>query len=191
VAGQLNDSHLVAFTDKIQELKELSLQHHPLAGLNPSSLTVDSPVPFSLKRLWYDLIDFETQTFKGPQRDQLSLETAGDPNNLVQPRYTPHAMGAAGPFLNQAAKGIRRQLNLLRSRLLDRRFDFILHPGPWEPDLEGTTHEDLDTLLQGWIGHDKPVTVLDLSGVPSAVLGSGLIDHSQNMTAAAIQIAEK
>jgi hypothetical protein len=127
-------------------------------------------VPFSLKKLWYDLIDFETATFTGQQRDQPALEAAGDPATLTPPRYTPHAMGATGPFLNQAAKGIRRQLSLLRSRLLDRRYDFILHPGPWEPDLGGQTAQDLDTLLGGWLGHDRPITILDLSGVPSSVL---------------------
>lgn len=170
VAGQLGDNHLIAFTDKIQELKEARLTAAPLAGLDLQSLTVDSPVPFSLKKLWYELIDFETKTFTGPQKDQAALEAAGDAATLTPPRYTPHAMGAAGPFLNQAAKGVRRQLNLLRSRLLDRRFDFILHPGPWEPNLEGVTVEDLDTLLAGWLGHERPITILDLSGVPSTVL---------------------
>jgi hypothetical protein len=170
VAGGLSDNHLIAFTDKIQELKESRLGTGPLPGLDPKSLTVDSPVPFSLKKLWYDLINFETTTFTGPQRDQTALEDTGDPATLTPPRYTPHAMGTAGPFLNQAAKGIRRQLNLLRSRLLDRRYDFILHPGPWEPDLAGQTAQDLDTLLAGWLGHDRPITILDLSGVPSSVL---------------------
>jgi uncharacterized protein len=170
VAGGLNDNHLIAFTDKIQELKEARLAAGPLPGLDPQSLTVDSPVPFSLRQLWYDLIDFETTTFTGVQRDQPAREAAGDAATLTAPRYTPHAMGTAGPFLNQAAKGIRRQLNLLRSRLLDRRYDFILHPGPWEPDLAGQTVQDLDTLLAGWLGHDRPITILDLSGVPSTVL---------------------
>ncbi|MGA0565638.1 ATP-binding protein [Ancylobacter sp. VNQ12] len=170
VAGGLNDNQEIAFTDKIQELKATRLVAAPLPGLDPQSLTVDSPVPFSLKQLWYDLIDFETTTFTGPQRDQPARENPGDAATLTPPRYTPHAMGAAGPYLNGAAKGIRRQLNLLRSRLLDRRFDFLLHPGPWEPDLNGVVAHDLDALLAGWLGHDRPITILDLSGVPSTVL---------------------
>lgn len=170
VAGSLSDNHLIAFTDKIQELKEVRLRASPLPGLDPQSLTVDSPVPFSLKQLWFDLTDFETMTFTGVQRDQPAREALGDPETLTAPRYTPHAMGAAGPYLNQAAKGIRRPLNLLRSRLLDRRYDFILHPGPWEPDINGQAPQDLDTLLSGWLGHDRPITILDLSGVPSSVL---------------------
>ncbi len=170
VAGGLNDNQEIAFTDKMYDLKAARLQAAPLAGLDPQSLTVDSPVPFSLKRLWYELIDFETTTFTGPQRDQPAREDRGDLETLTPPRYTPHAMGAAGPFLNSAAKGIRRQLNLLRSRLLDRRFDFLLHPGLWEPDSNGAVASDLDVLLQGWLGHERPITILDLSSVPSVVL---------------------
>jgi len=170
MTGSLSDAHEIAFTDKIFELKAKSLKAHPLSGLDPKSLTVDSPVPFSLKQLWYELIDFEVMTFTGPQRDQPSREDAGDPESLTQPKYTPHAMGAVGPFMNTAAKGIRRPLNLLRSKLLDRRYDFALHPGPWEPQLDGSVQLDLDKLLEGWLGHDRQITILDLSGVPSAVL---------------------
>jgi DNA helicase HerA-like ATPase len=36
--------------------------------------------------------------------------------------------------------------------------------------LGGQTAQDLDTLLAGWLGHDRPITILDLSGVPSSVL---------------------
>lgn len=170
VVGGLSDPHLVAFTDKIQELKEETLTVREFAGLDAQSLTVDSPIPFSLKRLWLELIEFETMTLGGPQRDQPQREQDGDAESLLAPRYKPHAMGSAGPFLNQAAKGIRRQLNLLRSRLLDRRYDFILHPGAWEPAIDGSTVQDIDTLLEGWLGHDQPITILDLSSVPSAVL---------------------
>jgi DNA helicase HerA-like ATPase len=170
LAGDLTENHEVAFTDKIQELKSESLANRPLPGLELQSLTVDAPVPFSLKRLWYDLIDFETTTFVGDKRDEPALEEAGDPDSLKPPKYRPHAMGTAGPFLNQAARGIRRPLNLLRSRLLDRRYDFLLHPGPWEPSLSGETEDDLDVLLEAWLGHDRQLTILDLSGVPSTVL---------------------
>lgn len=170
VAGGLTDGHETVYFDKIQEMKGQSLTTNPLPGLALSSVTVDSPVPFSLKQLWYDLIDFESTTFTGLQRDVPALEDAGSADNLVPPRYTPAAMGSAGPFLNQQAKGIRRSLNLMRSRLLDRRFDFILHPGPWEPTLQGQVNSDLAPLLEGWLGHDRPMTILDLSGVPSAVL---------------------
>ena len=101
----------------------------------------------SLKKLCYDLIDFETTTYEGKDRDQPTLQRHGNPDTLTPPTYKPHAMGTAGPFLNQRAIGIQRPLNLLRSRLLDRRYNFLLRPGPWEPDVDGKIQRDLDALL--------------------------------------------
>ena len=170
LTGGLQGNSETAFTDKIFELKLEShnIQHFP--GINSESITVDTPVPFSLKKLWYDLIDFELTTFEGPNRDQPTKQDVGDPANLIAPTYKPHAMGSAGPYLNTSAIGIQRPLNLLRSRLLDRRYSFLLRPGPWEPDLSGKPEKDLDTLLAGWLGGEKPITILDLSGIPGNVL---------------------
>ena len=46
----------------------------------------------------------------------------------------------------------------------------MLHPGAWEPALDGQTEADLPELLERWLGSEKPITILDLSGVPSTVL---------------------
>ena len=170
LTGGVDGARETAFTDKIYQLKVNSHSSQQFSGIEQSSITVDTPIPFSLNQLWYELIDFEIATFEGPQRDQSTRQTTGDAAQLISPTYKPHAMGAQGPFLNQHALGIRRQLNLLRSRLLDRRYDFMLHPGNWEPAPDGTIAKDLDELLAGWIGGPKPITILDLSGVPSSVL---------------------
>ena len=170
LAGSLEDNRKTAFTDKIFELKLASHNAQQFPGVDSNSITVDTPVPFSLKQLWYELIKFEIATFEGKDRDQPTLQNPGNANTLTPPVYKPHAMGTAGPFTNQEAFGIQRPLNLLRSRMLDRRYDFLLSPGPWEPDLQGKLQKDLDDLLGGWLGGDKPITILDLSGVPSGVL---------------------
>ncbi len=170
LTGGVSGPQETAFTDEIFALKVGSHEQVGFPGIEESSITVDTPLPFSLKQLWYNLIDFEMTTFEGANRDQPTLQSSGNADELMPPKYKPHAMGAQGPFLNQNAIGIRRQLNLFRSKLLDRRYDFLLHPGPWEPDLNGSVESDLDALLSGWIGGDKPISILDLSGVPSAVL---------------------
>jgi DNA helicase HerA-like ATPase len=170
LTGGVSGTQEYAFTDKIFETKVKTQNNNQFAGVDPTSMTVDTPIPFSLKSLWYDMIDIELRTLEGVNRDQPALVDKGDAEMLVSPKYKPHAMGSVGPFLNTTAPGVRRQLNILRSRLLDRRFDFILHPGPWEPTLAGDTLKDLDELLQGWLGSRKPITILDLSAVPSAVL---------------------
>ena len=170
LAGGLEGNRETAFTDKIFELKMASHEEQKFPGVDGASITVDTPLPFSLKKLWYDLIDFELKTFEGQNRDQPALQKNGDAETLTAPTYKRHGLGAKGPFLNTEAPGIQRPLKLLRSRLLDRRYDFLLHPGPWEPDLDGKPAKDLDALLCGWLGGPKPITILDLSGVPSSVL---------------------
>ena len=157
------------FRDKIVELKINSLQLHPRAGAHAASLTVDTPVPFSLKKLWYDLIDVELRTFEGADRNIPAIISEGDAGSLVPPKYKPWTSDRK-VVLNTAAPGIRRQLEQLRSRLLDHNYDFLLHPGEWEPQIDGTSPKDLDALLQGWLGHEKTITILDLSGVPSPVM---------------------
>lgn len=170
LTGGVDGPRETAFTDKIFKLKVDSHKLHSFPGVEENSITVDTPLPFSLKQLWHDLITFETATFEGPDRDQSTIQDEGDAETLTAPVFKPHAMGAQGPFLNQQAIGIRRQLNQLRSTLQDRRYNFLLHPGDWEPGLDGSVAKDLDALLKGWLGGPQPITILDLSGVPSLVL---------------------
>ena len=170
LTGGLEGNRETAFTDKIFQLKLASHNAQRFPGVDSVSITVDTPLPFSLKQLWYDLLDFEIMTLEGKDRDQSTRQDPGDPETLTPPTYKPHSMGAAGPFLNNQAVGIQRPLSLLKSRLLDRRYDFLLHPGGWEPDRYGKAARDLDELLRGWLGGERPITILDLSGVPSAVL---------------------
>ena len=170
LTGGVEGPRETAFTDKIFALKVQVAESVDFPGVERSSITVDTPLPFSLKQLWYDLIDYEVTTYEGENRDQPARLKAGDPEQLVAPTYKPHGLGSRGPFINTQAIGIRRQLNLLRSRMLDRRYDFLLHPGPWEPNLDGEVERDMDDLLTGWIGGPKAITILDLSSVPSTVL---------------------
>lgn len=170
LTGGLEENREAAFNDEIFKLKLASHESQKFAGVDRSSITVETPLPFSLKKLWHDLVDFEVRTFEGKERDQLARLEKGDAETLTQPKYKKHGLGSTGPFLNTQARGIQRPLNLLRSRLLDRRYDFLLHPGPWEPDLDGRPEKDLDALLRDWLGGENPITILDLSGVPSSVL---------------------
>ncbi len=164
------DDHAIHIYDKITELKSNSLDKHKFEGVDKNSLTVDTPIPYSLKRLWYELIDEELKTFKDLAWTDPAFIQDGDAVKLIEPKYEPHGAGSKPPFMNTAAPGIKRQLRNLRSRLLDRQYDFLLHPDVWEPDLDGKVKKDLPELLKQWLGHDKPITILDLSGVPSTVL---------------------
>lgn len=167
--GPMSETALTGVLDKIQAAK---LAVAPgVAGVDVNALTVNTPLPYSLKQLWADLIDPEYKTWANKERTKPALEEKVNAETLKQPRYRTPGAGSSLPLINQTnVLGIKRQLNQMRSRLLDRQYDFMLHPGDWEPDLKGKPKMDLPELLEAWFGHDKPITVLDLSGVPSPVL---------------------
>lgn len=168
--GGLEEKQATYIYDKIMELKSKTALKKTYEGVDAQSLTIATPVPYSLKQLWLELIEPEVMTLEGPDRNEPARLNEGDANTLTPPVYKPHGLGSKGPFLNQAARGVRRALDQLRSRLLDKQYDFLLHPGDWEPGLNGVPKDDLGTLLSAWLGHERPITILDLSGVPSVVL---------------------
>jgi len=169
--GKLEDKSLSQILDRVLDYKTKRVSETSVDGLDLNSMTADSPVPFSLKKLWFELLEPEIKTWADQPRTVPALDEAGDAVTLKAPRYKPHGAGSTAPFINQiSVLGIRRQLDQMRSRLLDRQYDFLLHPGAWEPDLSGKSAKDLPELLQAWLGHDQPITILDLSGIPSAVV---------------------
>lgn len=143
----------------------------------PETITADSPVPFSIEQFWFDLEDQQRMTFEHNSQQDDSTRcipiNAGDPEKLIPPEYPPAALGSAAPFLSKARLPITKQVDLLHSRLNDNRFSFLFdRDGGLHPNLDGKVQADLDTLLASWIGGDRPITVLDVSGLPPEVLGT-------------------
>ena len=170
LTGGVSGSGETAFNDSIKEKKMAACITGNFPGVETNSMTLDTPLPFSLKQLWFDLISEEIATFKTKDYDEKAIQGVGNAEQLEPPSYEPIGAGSAAPFKNLKAAKIQKQLENMRSRLLDRRYDFLLHPGEWEPKLDGEIDKDLDSLLDSWIGGDKPVTILDLSAVPSTIL---------------------
>lgn len=169
--GKVEDKAMSQILDRVLDYKTSLAQTLTFSGLDVSSMTADSPIPYSLKKLWSELLDPEIKTWEDIAKTKPALIEIGDAETLKPPKYKPNGLGSTAPFLNNIGiLSIRRQLDQMRSRLLDRRYDFLLHPGTWEPDLDGNTKQDLPDLMATWLGHGKPITILDLSGIPSTVL---------------------
>lgn len=139
-----------------------------------TAITADSPIPFSLKKLWFDLDDFERQTFQDKERTiPCTKMQTGDAKNLLSNLYPAPNPGTQAPFAHPRPRAIGKQLELLKSRLQDSSYRFLFSPGDeLTPDLEGKTSDDLHKLVESWVGHDRPVTVLDVSGLPSEILST-------------------
>jgi hypothetical protein len=167
----MSPTNEAAIRDMVQDMKRAAAVH--LENPPPAAaVTADSPVPFSMRQLWFDLDDFERRTFRNVdgQRVPAEVEQAGDPQALISNVYPIHAPGAKEPFKNPSPRGISKQLELARSRLTDARYAFLFDPeGGYGPDVAGNVDADIDGLVAAWVGHEKPITVLDVSELPSDV----------------------
>ncbi|WP_082735531.1 ATP-binding protein [Polycladidibacter stylochi] len=185
LSGSLTETQKSPIAESAMQMKlsyienEKALGHRHFDDINLDSLSVDAPFPFRLKKLWFDLVFDELATYSNREqteeayvlKDDGSREDGGDVGALRAPKFQPPGIGGSFPNKGKKAKGLLKPLDLIRSRLLDRRYDFLLRPGPWEPDTtNGRVEKDLGELLQDWLGHEKAVTILDLSGAPSNML---------------------
>lgn len=171
--GPMQPASEASVRDEVTARKKAAAAH--LTNQPPdTAITADSPIPFSLKRLWFDLDDYERQTFQENARTTPCLRTTnGDAEQLLSNLYPAPNPGSQAPFSHPRPRNIAKQLELLRSRLQDSRFAFLLSPGDsLTPDLDGNISGDLHELVQSWVGHDRPVTVLDVSGLPSEILST-------------------
>ena len=178
----LGDAERASLVEKIKELKLNSLSTNPRPGVSQDTLTVDTPIPFSIHRLWYDLHRLVCSTHTAQAANQSSdtealvLDATGNPQlgdilRVIPPTYQPiTSRGADRVYLSGSPLNIKRQIIALQSLLRDTRYDFLFRPGPWCPDADGKPKSDIDDLLKSWIGGDDPITILDLSGVPVSVL---------------------
>jgi len=191
--GKIKEEDKGKILEYITNLKLKSHSNNDYAGVSPQNLTVDTPIPFSIKRLWLYLHRLIKSTHTEPPgsgqefcditedfdvnntTEALSIDEdtgnpveLGDAKTITPPKYKTQVRGTI--YLSGQNLNISRQLDGLATKLRDPRYDFLFNPGDWAPDLEGNTGEGLSSLFKNWIGSDKPVTVLDLSGVPINIM---------------------
>lgn len=172
-SGNLSDQNKEYFRIKIEEAKKKSAIHNKIP-LQQELITADTPVPFSINQLWFDLDDFERQTYYERAKPETITKKCveGNPETLISNEYEPASAGGGKPYLNNSAKGILGFLDSIRLKLKDSTYHFLFNTDDYHPNLQGSVHKDLDSLLFEWLGGNKPITILDLSGIPSEVMAS-------------------
>ncbi len=185
IFGSVDDPKQRALlADKIVAMKRdaLNALGFPLSA---DQVTVDTPVPFSIHKLWIDLhIEvYATHAIRaGEVQSDMNiayqLDGAGNPMRgdcmaAVAPLFRPVKDVKDDPdkvrYRQSPYAGLSKVVDTLGSRLRDTRMDFLLRPGPFLAEQDGSVKADLDELLSSWLGHDRPITVLDLSGVPVSI----------------------
>ena len=184
--GVLSSGALAHFLDAITAMKRSAKPGGAKVSLPLEDVTPDTPLPFSIHKLWYDLHCLQYAThIEQPGKSQSSETWAlekdlatgnpmmGDAFQVKRPKFRQHKDEKNDPEKIRKSTHenlMRSQTDALEGRLRDPRLDFLFRPGQWTVKADGSTDQDLDALLAEWVGKDKPITVLDLSGIPPTVV---------------------
>lgn len=169
LCGPTSESNKSLIFDRIVEQKLLFIKNNAIHGIDEARISADTPIAFNLRKIWYDLMMYDNANWDDEEKTIPSFTDKGDAETLIPPKFKPPGAGKSPPHKGNGGL-MKKQLDLMRSRLLDNQFSFFLSPGDWQPDANLKIKKDLPELIQSWLGHDKPITILDLSGMPSARL---------------------
>lgn len=173
VGAKPNDDHKPdyrRFREMITQAKKANC-HLKAGDVNPNYITADSPIPFNIRKIWYDINRELNATYKiadvsKQTRDNECLETEGSPDNLEPAQFKPYSMNNQEPYKSKKQEMYSYEKKLL-TRLKDSRYDFMFHPGEYKDE---NSSKDLHNLLMDWIGGDERLAILDLSNVPFEVM---------------------
>lgn len=132
--------------------------------LDPTVVTADTPVPFSIRPIWHKL-DYENRETRMNKSDPDTVcETDhGDAATLRPAQFQPYNPGGQAPHQGPLYGVYGTSPDLLRLGLLDPQLRFFQEPAS---DPHGVV-DPLIEVMQEWLGKTKPISVLDFSGVPS------------------------
>lgn len=151
------------FGELVAEQRRAFAEAAKWLSLDRSAITSDTPIPFDINKVWYDLDYANRETLADKADPETTCEEErGDPATLKPARFTPYAPGGGSPFQGRQFGAYANLPERLRLGLVDPRMKFFL-------ELKGSTDgpDPLVPAMQDWLGGDRPVSVLDFNGVPA------------------------
>jgi uncharacterized protein len=154
------------FSELVGEARKRFVNDCSWLNLDPSAITADTPVPFDIRAVWH-VIDSENRETRNNKNDPASAAACrtspGNAQQLLSAVFTPYNQGGAAPHKGPLYDMYGVTPDLLRLGLLNPQLEFFQEPA-------GTVAgpDPLVDVLQEWLGKEKPVSVLDFSGVPAA-----------------------
>lgn len=153
--------------NKVQELilreRRRFLEEAKWESPSVEDITVDTPVPYDIRRVWYDLDFLNRATVRGAKTSKnYAIRDEGDADALLGATFEPYHSGGQEPHQSTTYGHYSPLPDRMAVRLKDPRFAFLAREFPSVAD-----PDPLQGCLSSWLGGDRPVSVLDFSGVPS------------------------
>jgi hypothetical protein len=151
------------FSDLVAEARRAFVAEATWLRLDPAAVTSDTPVPFDINPIWHKL-DYENNETRmnKPDPATVCVDDEGDAATLVPATFAPYNPAGQPPHKAPTHGDYGATPELLRLGLLDPRLQFFREP-PVDPTGD---HDPLIDVMLDWLGHEKPISVLDFNGVP-------------------------
>lgn len=141
--------------------------------LDQAAITADTPVPFDLRGVWHTM-DYENNETRQAKPDPATavVTRPGDAQDLRPTAFAPYNPGGAAPHKAPLHGTYGTTPELLRLGLADPRLSFLQ-----EPAADPSAPDPLPRVIVGWLGGQKPISVLDFNGVPAVAteLATGVV----------------
>jgi DNA helicase HerA-like ATPase len=165
LAGTTTKTAEQRFTELVIEGRRAFASDAEWLDLEESAITADSPVPFDLRAVWFEM-DFENNAtypaLKG--QGEACVSTPGDAETLRKTVFKPYSPGSVAPYKGPNYDDFGPTPDRIRRTLSDSAMRFFQEP---RGDTAGS--DPLVAVVEAWLGDEKPVSVLDFSGVSSLV----------------------
>lgn len=163
IGGTGSATFSTRFVELVMEARRAFVKSATWLDNDPTTITADTPIPFDIRPIWHQL-DRENRETREAKADAATacLLDAGDPATLRSATFKPYAPGGQAPHKSPMYDAYGTGPQLLRQGLLNAQLRFFQQP---KGDPEGP--DPLLKVMQEWLGGEKPISVLDFSGVPS------------------------
>jgi len=162
-AGEQSSTVQTRFRELVRDARAHFAANATWLDIADRSITVDSPIPFDIHQVWYDL-DYENRATysKAGGAGEVMLEEEGSPTELLPSTFQPYGAGGGAPFKGPKMGHYGQAPDRIRAVLADPLYRFLLEPAAADSD-----SDPLEQVVVEWLGGTSPVSVLDFSGVPA------------------------
>lgn len=162
------------FRDRILRMKKNYIIDNDFKDkININDIDINSPIPFSIKDIWYEFYSRGYGTFNSTSRTfaDLAYETnsngdklIGNAENLIKPQFKPYSPNNTEPYKSNETSFRNIADNIFKTVLNDS-YNFMFGDNDF---IKGT--KNINELISSWIDNDKQITILNLSGIPYQII---------------------
>lgn len=162
------------FREKILQMKKNYVANKDFKGkINVNDIDINSPIPFSIKNIWYDFYTRGYGTYNSTNRTPADLayeidkegnELIGNADQLLKPQFKPYTTNNSAPYKSNELY-FRNVADNIFKIILNDSYNFMFGNSDF---IQGT--KNINDLISSWIDNDKQITILNLSGIPYHVI---------------------